>query len=507
MTLVTRVGLWLFALALVVYAFTAGGSLTTTDAVASYEVTRAMVEDGSVAMRGNLLGQEAERGRDGRFYSPFGIGQPLYNMPFYLGAKLLTQATGLRVGKPDTLPKAVVALGQTLIVAAIVRETFLLAALVVGDLASALLAAVTLAFASVLWPYSGFGFNQPLTCLTLVAAARQAFAGTRNDSLRCLLGAGFWLAGALLTRHEMALAFVPFAVWVWFDGGSPFATRVRRLLALAPGLLIGVAVWMTYNAVRFGHPLNAGQDNGPAFGSPIVDGLLGLLASPSASLFLYSPFAAAGVVGLIALARRDRSAAIFFSALIALFVIFYATLGNWLGGRSYGSRYLVIVLPFLAVGWAALLARLAPRPRLVAFVLAAVCGAALQMPGVLMDYAKVSQAIGAEHRPFTTEERQWRWEASPLVLNSRALARALPDNIAYVIGRRSPPAIAVATSDQDRTFSQQFNFSLDLWWLYLYYLHVLPRWAVAMIVVIAALAFCIFGSGLRRAVRPSGSLY
>jgi hypothetical protein len=129
------------------------------------------------------------------------------------------------------------------------------------------------------------------------------------------------------------------------------------------------------------------------------------------------------------------------------------------------------------------------------------------MPGVLMDYAKVSQAVGATRRPFTTEERQWRWEASPLVLNSRALARALPDNIAYVVGRRSPPAVAVAASDQDRTFSQQFNFSLDLWWLYLYYLDVLPRWAIAMVVAIAALAICICGRGLRRAVRPGGSLY
>jgi hypothetical protein len=507
MTLVTRVGVWLFALALAVYVFTAGGSLTTTDAVASYEVTRAMVDEGSVAMRGNLLGQEAERGRDGRYYSPFGIGQSLYNVPFYLGAKLLTQATGLRVGKSDTLPKAIVALGQTVVAAAIVRETFLLAAGVAGDLASALLAAVTLAFASALWPYSGFGFNQPLTCLTLVAAARQAFAGTRTDSLRCLLGAGFWLAASLLTRHEMALAFVPFAVWVWFDGGPPLAARVRRLSALAPGLLIGIAVWMTYNVVRFGHPLNAGQDSGPGFGSPIVDGLLGLLASPSASLFLYSPFAAAGVVGLMALARRDRSAAAFFGALIGLFVIFYATLGNWLAGRSYGSRYLVIVLPFLAVGWAALLARLAPRPRLAAFVLAVICGAALQVPGVLMDYAKVSQAVGAARRPFTTEERQWRWDASPLVLNSRALARALPDNIAYLSGRRSPPAVAVTASDQDRTFSQQFSFSLDLWWIYLYYLHVLPRWAIAIIAAMEALALWIVGRGLRRALRLSGSLY
>lgn len=480
-------GRWLFGLTLAVYLFTAGGSLTTTDAVAAFEVTRAIVEEGSVAMSGDLLGQEAERGRDGRYYSPFGIGLSLYNIPFYLGAKALTAATGIRIGKQDSLPKAIVALGQTVVVAAIVRETFLLALVVVGDLASAALAALTLGLASVLWPYAGFGFNQPLAGFTLLAAARQAFIGARAGSHLRIVAAGGWLAASLLTRHELALACIPFALWLWFDGFPPVRERIRRLSDLIPGLLVGIAAWMIYNVVRFGDPFNAGQDAGPGFGSPIVSGLLGLLASPSASVFLYSPFAAAGAIGLFVLARRDRSAAIFLGGLILLFVGFYANLGNWLGGRSYGSRYLVVVLPFLAVGWAAALAQLDLPARRLAFAVVFSIGFALQLPGVLVDYAKVSQAVGAIRAPFTTEERQWRWEASPLVLNTRALAHALPDNLDYLLGRRLPPPVAVPSNETDRSFSQQFRFSLDLWWLYLYYLHVLPRWAVAVLIAGAGL--------------------
>src|SRR5690606_12966613 len=58
------IGRRLFALALVVYLSTAGGSLTTTDAVVTFDLTQSIVERGTVALSGNLLGMESQRGRD-----------------------------------------------------------------------------------------------------------------------------------------------------------------------------------------------------------------------------------------------------------------------------------------------------------------------------------------------------------------------------------------------------------------------------------------------------------
>lgn len=496
-----RIGRRLFVLAFVVYLFTAGGSLTTTDAVATYEVTRAIVDRGEVAMSGNLLGQERERGVDGRYYAPFGIGQSIYNIPFYAGARAFVAATGLRLGKADSLLKAAVALGNTVLAAAIVWEFFQFAVLVIGELGAATLAALTLAFGSVLWPYSGFGFNQPLACLALLGATRQAFAGARRSSPRHVVHAGGWLAIALLTRHELILAPVPLAAWLWFDGRRPLTDRVRRVGALAIGPAAGVLVWMAYNAVRFGSVFNAGQDAGPGYGSPFIAGLIGLIASPAASIFLYSPFAIFGLPGLVVSGRmRDRSAAVLCLLQILWLLCFYANLGNWLAGRSYGSRYLLIVLPYFAVGYAAFLARRPARvrARLAALVLAV--GVIVQVPGVLVDYAKVSQAVGAVRTPFTTEERQSLWDAAPLVLNTRALVRALPDNVAYVLGRRSPPPIASAGGEGDRGFSQQFSFSFDLWWLYLFYLGALPRVGVLAVLLAFAAAIVWLAGRLRAAL-------
>lgn len=490
---VIRTGRWLFALALSVYLCTAGGSLTSTDAVVAFDVTQRIVEERSVALSGNLLGMDAHRGADGRYYSPFGLAQSIYNIPFYLAGKAATSVMPVRIGKPDSLLKATVALGQTLLVAVLVWQIFTIAMLVASPRA-ALTAALTCAFASLLWPYSSFGFNQPLAAVTLLAAVGSAIRGVRLRNDWLLIGSGLWLGVSLFSRHEMALGAIPIALWLLLDGNARWPARMRRVVAFAPGVIAATAAWLLYNDIRFGNPLDSGhlRDPIPGFGSPIASGLAGLLFSPSTSILLYSPFAALGALGLIVLLRRDRSIAALSIAICVGMLLFYATLGNWMAGRSYGSRYLLVVLPYLGIGWAVLLDRLKGSLRVWLAAVVMTVGVIVQVPGVLVDYAKVSQAAAARDGAATTETRQWSWGHAPMVLNTHALMTALPDNVAYVTGARPAPATEAARADDDRSFSQQFAFSLDLWWLYLYYLGALPRAGVAgvLIVFVLAIGWC-----------------
>jgi hypothetical protein len=481
---------WIFALALGAYLVTAGGSLTSTDAVVAFDVTRNLLEHGTVATSGDLLGNDAFRGRDGRYYSPFGVAQSIYSIPFYLAGTASVRLTGITAGKPDSVPKAAVALGQTFLVAAVVWQIFALGVTLTGDSRAAAMAAITAAFGSVLWPYARLGFNQPLAAAALLAAVMTALGGARSGSGRQLALSGWWLALALMTRHEMALAAIPIALWLVFSADD-WRTGIHRLRVFAPGLVVGVGAWLLFNAVRFGNPFDSGylRDSTPGFGGSIVGGLAGLLFSPGASLFLYSPAAVLGIAGLVWLFRQDRAAATLLGSVSVVFLLFYATLGNWIAGRSWGSRYLVVVLPFICTGSAVLLAHLSERARVVSFIVATTLGVAVQLPGVLIDYAKVSQATGAA---YSTAERQWSWDASPLALNARALATAIPDNIRYVAGLAPPPAIGSAAGEMDRGFSQQFAFSLDFWWLYLFYMGLLPRWGIVVVIFagVGWIAYC-----------------
>ncbi len=494
-TVSIEAGRWLFGLALGVYLLTAGGSLTTTDAVVAFDVTRNIVEHGTVATSGNLLGMDAFRGADGRYYSPFGVLQSVYNIPFYVAGSTFVAVSGVSAGRPDSIPKAFVALAQVLVSACIVWQIFWLSLILTRSEQAAAFAALTAGFGSVLWPYAKFGFNQPLACATLAASVIAVLLGARRKNFGQIAMGGFWLAASLMTRHERAIAALPIGLWLLFSANDR-STGVRQAAAFAPGVLAGVATWLAFNFYRFGNVFESGylRDATPGFGGSPIHGLAGLLFSPSASLFLYSPVAVVGVVGLARLWRTDRSAALLLSSVAITVVLFYATLGNWMAGRSWGSRYLVVVVPYLAAGWAVLLADMARGWRAFAMVIVTTLGIMVQLPGVIVDYAKVSQAAPVT---FTTEDRQWRWDASPLVLNTRAMLVAVPANVDYLIGARPVPPIAGPAGADDRGFSQQFAFSLDFWWLYLFYLRLLTRTMVAVVLAVFGvwILFCCQGLG------------
>jgi hypothetical protein len=477
-----QISRWLFLAALAVYVTTAGGSLTTTDALVTFDVTRNLVEHHTVAMSGNLLGIEAERGSDGRYYSPFGIGQSLYNIPFYLSGRAAATVVHLRA-KADTLPKAAVAMGQTLVVALVVQQTFRLSLLATGDLGVAAMAAITVAFGSILWPYSKFGFNQPLATVTLLLAINSTIEGVDRQRPWKLFSAGVWTGASLLTRHEMMIAVIPIAAWLLLRRKRELRIGVADLVRYGVGFAPGVAIWLALNAERFGNPVDTGllHDPVPALGSPLLPGIAALLFSPSASVWLYSPFVVLGVAGLVTAPKGNRSVAWLFGGISLVFLLFYASLGNWLGGRSYGARYLIVVLPYLAAGWALWLMKLRAESRRGLFAAVVAVGVILQIPGVMLDYAKVSQSAAYAEGAFSTSERQWNWRASPLVMNTRVLGTRVSENMQYLAGTRPVPAVEAPQSDEDRGFSQQFAFSLDFWWLYLFYFGALSRTAVLVL--------------------------
>src|SRR6266542_387806 len=138
----------LIAAALLLYVGTSGGSLSSTDAVVTFEVTRSLVEHGSVALPENILGLDANRGVDGRYYSQYGIGQSIYNVPFYLAARAVQGATGVHVGKADSLTKAAVALGSAVAAAGTVAAVFILAWLITGLAGVSVVAALACAVGS-----------------------------------------------------------------------------------------------------------------------------------------------------------------------------------------------------------------------------------------------------------------------------------------------------------------------------------------------------------------------
>ncbi|HUF48518.1 MAG TPA: hypothetical protein VMM93_11935 [Vicinamibacterales bacterium] len=470
-----------------VYAATTGGSFATD--LASYEVTRALVEERSVAMRYNVLDTEHERGPDGRFYAPVGIGHPVFGIPFYLGARA-AMAAGLRAGKPESLTKAAVVFGSTVAAAGCVFFSVLLGWFLSGDRRAAVTAGLLVAFATPLWVYSKFGFNAPLAALALTASAAGICAGARANHLGLLVAGGVALGCGVLTRHEMVFGFAPAALYLAIVAGDR-RRRLRWLLAAGAPVAVAAGLWMWYNAARFGHPLDTGllRDPNVRLDTPIVIGLHGLLLSPGRSLLVYAPVTIAGVAALWALRRAMGPLAIYCGSTALLFLLLIAKMHQWDGGESYGPRYLVPILPFVTLPVALWLRPTAPRrARRIVGVLA-VAGLLVQVPGVLVDFNKAQLAFARSRADYSIALTRYTWDGAPLSLNTRVALVAVPENARYLAGLDTPPVAAATSDESDRGFSQQFAFSLDFWWLYLFYLGALPRWAaIAAPLVLGAAA-------------------
>ena len=485
---VRRAARWLFASALAVYLLTTGGSMATD--TMSYEVTKAMVESRSVAMSGPVLSLEAHRGVDGRYYSPYGLGHAIYSIPFYLAGRIAEVQLGFSVGRGDAVRKASFVMGSAVASALVVWIVYLFAWRLSGHHRAAVATALATAFGTLVWPYSKFGFNAPLATLTVVGAIYAVWTGVRSGRHGLIWIAGAAFGGALLVRSELVLSAGIAALWAAYELKWAWRSVGRVWIAIGVPIAAAIGVMVVYNYARFGNPLDTGylRDAGAGFNSisKIWEGLAGLLVSPGRSLFLYSPIALAGVVALGGWFRRDRSTAWLLTAVAATFFVFYGSLEYWDADRSYGPRYLLPIVPLLCLPLVAWFAEPQRRRLMTAAVALSI---AVQIPGIAVDFTKAGPALGVSH-PLL--ERRWNWEVAGITTNTRALVHFAPMNFQYLTGLAAPPPVR-PSAGRDTGFSEQFGYSFDFWWLYLFYFRKLSAIAALAIagslVLVALLAF------------------
>jgi hypothetical protein len=462
---VRKTGAWLFVMTLALYGATSGGSMATD--IMSYEVTKGIVESGTVAMSGNIFNMEAHRGIDGRYYAPYGIGHAIYSIPFYLAGRAVESWGGVRIARNEALRKAGFVIGSAVAAALTVWITFFFAWRLTSSADAAVRTALTLGFGTILWPYAKFGFSAPLAALCVTLGTYGVWVGMRFTRPLMLLVGGIGFGCAVLVRHELILLCLPVAVWIAAESKWEWRETFGRGLIAAMPVVVAIVITLIYNYARFENPIDTGylRDVTAERGSFPV-GLTGLLISPGGSLFIYSPVLLAGCVALARLLRHDRRTAVLFASEVLVLVLFYASFAHWDADRSYGPRYLLPVIPLLVLPLAPWLTRQSPaRTR---HVLAAVVALSVlvQIPGVLVDFTKVGYT--PEVGRLTWDQRTWTWRGAEITLNTKASLTAVPTNLTY-LARGERPALK-GPKGEARDFSEQFAFSLDFWWLYLFYL-------------------------------------
>jgi len=422
---------WLYLLLLGVYLTIAGGHLYSSDEVTMFATAWQLAHGRGLA----LAASPEERltlslcpGADGRWYGQYPAGQPLLAVPLVWAGELAACAAAPQFRL--YLVQLAVSLFNQLLTPLVGVTVFGFACALGAGARRALLLALAVGLASPLLPYSKTFFSEPLLALLVLAAARQLAA-------RRWLAGGILLAVAPLVKFAAVLFYPPLLVYAgMLAGRERWRAWWRMLVPLAAAAAVGLAL----NTARFGAPLASGYHHNPDFGfaaEPWV-GLAGLTVSPGRGLLVYWPLAIIALAALPAFSREHRAEFWLVATAGLTNLLFYGWWLTWAKKQSWRPRYLVPLVPLLAlplVAW---------RPRRWGgTALLAGLSLLVQLAGVAIYhnayYAAIWEQVPPAQRimgPRYLHDVHFRPELSPVLGHARLLAdRAWPWAVAVGRGR------------------------------------------------------------------------
>ncbi len=307
---------------------------------------------------------------DGRFYAAKAPGLAMFTLPWY-GA---LRAVGLQSAPLDTDPGYTRRVWELNLFGALLPAVVLLLLVVVavervcpgyGAATAVLLGAGTM-----LLPFATLLFDHALAA-ALGFAAFVVLLRERDGPGRTWPLAAAGLLAGLAVVAEFPLALVALVLAGYAAAG---AAPLRRALVYGGGVVAGVVPLLAFNTWVFGSPFTLSYTN--ALVAPVGDGApavganddgfygvgvpdpraaLSLLVSEK-GLLIVAPIAIVALFGLPLLWRSGRRAeTLVCGGLAAVFLAYNAAYYLPWGGQAPGPRFLVPLLPFLALPLAAAL--------------------------------------------------------------------------------------------------------------------------------------------------------
>ena len=230
---------------------------------------------------------------------------------------------------------------------------FLICAFLVGRVTEGLapgygaLSLVTFGLGTLVAPFAAANFDH----VPAAALGFGAFVLAWRGNTRL---AGLVAGVAVTVEYEMAAVLLIVAAYVALRGRADLG---RYLLAALPG----IALLAAYDWAAFGVPWHLSyryvakqfaQDQASGFfgiGIPHPNSAYVMLAGTS-GLLLISPVLIAAALGLAAFGRRYRAEALVCASIVLVFLVLDAGYFDPYGGTYAGPRFLIPMLPFLAIG-------------------------------------------------------------------------------------------------------------------------------------------------------------
>ena len=426
----------IFGFLLACYLLTYTGVIQSSDGLAMFATTESIVRRGEVDMN-QLLWMDLQQGSygpDGELYSRKGLGMTLLALPLVWLARLwpligLTQAALLL--NPLLTAWTGGLLYRTGRRLKWTRTVSIATALVYG-------------LATLAWPYTQTFFSDPMSAWGLFAAF-YGLLGFRQTGLKRYLFAGGMAWGLAYLSRAINLISLPlflFLLVVIIQRSLHVGWRTRPLFTLRrlvvrnwrafasfciPVIIAGLlSLW--WNWLRYGNIWESGYIETESFSANLLTGVFGLLIGPARGLIWYSPILVLALIGAWWFWRNRPWILGFVIALTVLYTLVYGKWYMWHGGFSWGPRFMVVLLPFLALLTGPVFIWIATRRTgaskwIAAMVVALLffLSVAVQWLGMLAPFSLVQNWLADAVQPLFAPETFTQLAYSPLLLQWRFL--------------------------------------------------------------------------------------
>ncbi len=207
-------------------------------------------------------------------------------------------------------------------------------------------------FTTIAWAYSSTAMNVVLVSMTILLSFYFYRKFILNQNSLNLIFCGFILGISVLVRYD-SLIFVLILFGFLIGNILKNKSKLKNLTFLVVPLLFCAILFMGINYFQFGAFLDYGVQTNSGYGlgptNPIHVGIIGLLFSPGAGLFIFSPILFTIFISFFDFYKKNKSSFFIFLIYFASIVFFFGNLDTWHGFVSWGARYLLPVVPFLMI--------------------------------------------------------------------------------------------------------------------------------------------------------------
>ncbi|MEZ4861039.1 MAG: hypothetical protein R3C14_07030 [Caldilineaceae bacterium] len=420
----------LFGLLLSCYLFTYTGIIQSSDGLAMFATAESIVRRHE-ADSNQLLWMDIQQGSyglDGELYSRKGLGMILLALPLVWLARQIP-AIGLVHGALLLNPLLTAWTGALL---------YRMGRRLGWRNRTAMATALIFGLATLAWPYTQTFFSDPICGWGLLGALYGLLSYSQSGRKRYLAGSALAWSVAYLARTVNLVTLPIFAVAFllalrqyhgdrnrvnyrdWSAWGRMLAQQWRPLITFAVPIILAGLLSLWWNWLRYGSVWESGYVESESFSAPWLFGITGLLVGPARGMIWYSPVLLLGIGGIGWFRRQARWILATIGVLTLLYVLLYGKWYMWHGGFSWGPRFLVPLLPLLALligpAWQELHQPHALRGwgRLLLYSLIAL-SVGVQWLGMLVPFGLVQNWLAATVEPLFAPETFTQWRYSPLV--------------------------------------------------------------------------------------------